>query len=68
LNILNSQFVVFILILKAPAKPMALHVAQGKGDSSEIDDLTEEWRARLWPGGWNPHDPPAEPVDLTCHR
>ena len=20
------------------------------GDSSEIDDLTEEWRARLWPG------------------
>ena len=41
---------------------MALHFAQGKGDSSEIDDLTEEWRARLWPGGWNPHDPPAEPV------
>lgn len=23
---------------------------QGRGDSAEIDDLTEEWRARLWPG------------------
>eukprot|EP00438_Fugacium_kawagutii_P027260 Skav214353 [mRNA] locus=scaffold86:473721:476925:+ [translate_table: standard] len=23
---------------------------EGKGDSCEIDDWTEEWRARLWPG------------------
>ena len=31
---------------------------QGKGDSSEIDDLTEEWRARLWPGDLCLYDQP----------
>lgn len=31
---------------------------EGKGDSSEIDDLTEEWRARLWPGDLCLYDQP----------
>jgi len=35
---------------------------EGRGDSSEIDDLTEEWRARLWPGDLCLYDQPSAGV------